>query len=60
MHIHHKRDMDEGKVLRADTELELAHSFDKWGGFYVTNGATQLYGSSKPGVKKPFLMNQPL
>lgn len=35
-------DVDEGKVLVADTELELAHCLDEWGGLDVTDCSAEL------------------
>ena len=44
MQIRHERDMDEGKVVVSDAELELTHGFDKGGGFNVAYCSSKLRG----------------
>jgi hypothetical protein len=42
MHVRHKRDVDECKILVADTELELSHSLNKGRRLDVANGSAKL------------------
>jgi len=42
MHVGHEGNVDECKVLRSNTELELSHRLDERCGFNVTNGSTEL------------------
>jgi hypothetical protein len=37
--------VDQGKVLVANSELELTHSLDEWRRFDITNGTTELFVS---------------
>ena len=42
MHVWHKGNMNEGKVVVADPELKLAHRLNKWSRLDVTYSASQL------------------
>ena len=42
VHIRHERNVDERKVLRSNTELELSHRLDEGCGFNVTDSSTEL------------------
>ena len=42
VHVGNQRDVDESKVLIADAELELPHSFDKWCRFDIAHSTTEL------------------
>ena len=45
MHVRHERDVDERKVLVADTELELPHSLNKGRGLDIANRSAELSDS---------------
>lgn len=45
VHVGYERDMNECEVFVADSELELAHSFDERGGFDVTDSTPKLQKS---------------
>lgn len=42
VHVGDERDMNECEVFVADSELELTHGFDEWGGFNVTDSTPKL------------------
>lgn len=42
MHVGNEGNVDKGKVVVTNAELELTHSFDEGSGFDIANGSTEL------------------